>query len=167
MEPVADAAFFRPARSTGALLSRDLIARRAFELAGDEGFPAVTMHRLAREFGVSPRALYSHVENRQDIVDAVGALMMQELPVLHLDASDWQNSLRAAYRDARAAYRKHPRALLIAMDETLTPSLPPQDSDEMFEAFIDLRVAAIETMLDAAKDRSRHGGGSASGRDES
>ena len=37
-------------------------------------------------------------------------------------------------------------------------ALPPQDSDEMFEAFIELRVAAIETMLDAAKTRSRPAG---------
>lgn len=110
----------RPSRSAGVALTRELIARRALEIAGDEGFSAVTMHRLARELGVSPRALYNHVEHRQDVIDAVGALMMQELPVPHLDPAHWRESLRDAYRDAREAYRKYPRALLLAMDETLT-----------------------------------------------
>ena len=80
------------------------------------------MHRLARDLDVTPRALYNHVRDRRDVVDAVAALMMQQIPVPHLDPADWRGSLRAAYREARDAYRRFPRALLIALDETLTPA---------------------------------------------
>ena len=112
----------RPARDAGIALSRGLIARKALDIAGSEGFPALTMHRLARALDVTPRALYNHVRDRQDVVDAVAALMMQEIPVPHLDPAHWRDSLRAAYREARDAYRRFPRALLIVLDETLTPA---------------------------------------------
>ena len=112
----------RPTRDAGAVLSRELIVRKALDIAGSEGFPALTMHRLARDLGVTPRALYNHVRDRQDVVDAVAALMMREIPVPHLDPAHWRDSLRAAYREARDAYRQFPRALLIALDETLTPA---------------------------------------------
>ena len=112
----------RPARDAGIALSRGLIARKALDIAGSEGFPALTTHRLARALDVTPRALYNHVRDRQDVVDAVAALMMQEIPVPHLDPAHWRDSLRAACREARDAYRRFPRALLIVLDETLTPA---------------------------------------------
>ncbi len=36
-----------------------------------EGAAALSMRRVARELGVSPMALYNHVENRADLVDAI------------------------------------------------------------------------------------------------
>lgn len=111
----------RPALSAGAAVTREMIVRRALEIAGSEGFPAVSMQRLARDLHVSPRALYNHVRGRQDVVDGVAALMMHELPEPELDAADWRASLRSAYRIARDAYRRFPRAILISLDETVTP----------------------------------------------
>lgn len=78
------------------------------------------MHRLASDLGVTPRALYNHIRDRQHVVDLVAALMMQRLPVPEFDTTDWRESLRVAYREARAAYRSFPRATLISLDETVT-----------------------------------------------
>lgn len=221
-------------------LTREAIVRTALEVAGAEGFVALTMHRLARELEVTPRALYNHVRDRQEVVDDVAALMMRELPEPELDPTDWQTSLRAAYREARDAYRRYPRAILISLDETVTPgkvdprrfllaenmlrffidvgltleqaiavrgaflvdvfgfvltidyrydsgdqamreaipqpvpaawltahpdvpaplareaaALPPTSSEEMFEAFVDLRVSAIEVLLAERSQRGR------------
>lgn len=38
---------------------------------GEEGHEALSMRRVARELAVSPMALYNHVENRADLVDAI------------------------------------------------------------------------------------------------
>ncbi|MGO1544037.1 MAG: TetR family transcriptional regulator [Gulosibacter sp.] len=112
----------RPPHSIGALLTREAILDRALEIAGAEGFAALTMNRLARDLTVTPKALYNHVRNRQDVIDGVAALIVQSLPTPEFDANDWQNSLRAAYRAGRKAYRKHPRATLISLDETVSPT---------------------------------------------
>lgn len=113
----------RPRRDAGGgLLSRDLIVERALDLAGTEGFAALTMHRLARELDVTPRALYNHVADRQEVIDLVAALMMRRLPEPELDGDDWRASLAHLYRGAREVYRSFPRATLIALDEHVTPT---------------------------------------------
>ncbi|MBB3674756.1 TetR-like C-terminal domain-containing protein [Modestobacter versicolor] len=50
---------------------RDQVARAARELAEAEGWPAVTMRRLAGELGVTQPVLYSAFAGRQALVDAV------------------------------------------------------------------------------------------------
>lgn len=104
----------------GPVLSRDLIARKALDLAGAEGFGAVTMQRLGRELGVTARALYNHVADRQDVIDLVASLMLRRTPQPRFEAEDWREALADAYHRAREAYRSYPRATLISLDETVT-----------------------------------------------
>ena len=53
-------------------LRRDRIVQAARELAGSEGWPAVTMRRLATDIGVTQPVLYSaFAAGRQAVVDAV------------------------------------------------------------------------------------------------
>jgi len=117
-------------------LTRELIADRGLTIAGAEGFGALTMHRLAGELGVTPRALYNHVRDRQEVIDLVATLMMRRLPSPTLEVDDWRGSLRTAYRELRAAYRRFPRATLISLDETVrTAAVDPR------------RVTSSERML--------------------
>lgn len=127
----------RPPR---AVLSRDSIGEEALRIAGAEGFAALSMHRLARELGVSARALYNHVRDRQEVVDMVAGLMMEELPVPTFDAEDWREALRNAYHEARAVYRRFPRALLISLDETVTAGEVPLRRFELSETMLDFFV---------------------------
>src|SRR5690625_110189 len=115
----------RPGRPSTTLLTRTLIAETALRVAGQEGFAAVTMQRLARELDVTPRALYNHVRDRQEVIDLTAGVMLGELPMPTFDAEDWRDALREAYREAREVYRQHPRALLISLDETITPGEVP------------------------------------------
>lgn len=101
-------------------VTRDLIAERGLAIAGAEGFGALTMHRLAGDLDVTPRALYNHVRDRQEVIDLVATLMMRRLPSSTLDPVEWRSSLRSAYQEARAVYRQFPRATLISLDETVT-----------------------------------------------
>jgi AcrR family transcriptional regulator len=112
----------RPSRT---LVTRDDIAEAALRIAGDAGFPALTMHGLARELGVTTRALYNHVRDRQEVVDLAAQRMVEGLPQTQWDASRWRESLREGYEEARAAYRRIPRAVLVSLDETVIPSEVP------------------------------------------
>ena len=58
-------------RGTRAGLVRDDVATAAHDLLVLEGFGAVTMRRVAEVLGVAPNTLYSHVEDRGDLADAV------------------------------------------------------------------------------------------------
>ncbi|WP_278262613.1 TetR/AcrR family transcriptional regulator [Nocardia sp. AG03] len=112
----------RPPRTSGhEPVTKELIGRVALEIAGAEGFPQLTMRRLAAEIGVTVRALYNVVADRQEVVDLAAARLMDLLPVHDFDTDDWRASLRRVYAEARAAYRAVPRATLISLDETVTP----------------------------------------------
>lgn len=103
-------------------LTRDLIAATALDLAGAEGFPAVTMRRLAAELGVTVRALYNYVEDRQEVVDLAAELLMSQWQLPNLDHRHWQSSVRAYADELRALYRRYPKALLISLDDHPRPS---------------------------------------------
>lgn len=113
----------RPATRNGRpTLTPDLIARAALDLAGAHGFPAVTMRRLASHLGVTVRALYNHVADRQEVIDRAARLFLAEWQAPALDPDDWELGLAAYAAALRCAYRRHPRALLIALDEQVSPA---------------------------------------------
>ncbi|MBP2327043.1 AcrR family transcriptional regulator [Kibdelosporangium banguiense] len=112
----------RPATRKGRpTLTRELIAERALHLAGAEGFPAITMRRLAADLGVTVRALYNYVEDRQEVVELATQLLMSywQLPELNVDR--WEDSVRAYCAQMRSLYRRFPRALLVSLDEDVRP----------------------------------------------
>ncbi|MFE2292533.1 TetR/AcrR family transcriptional regulator [Streptomyces sp. NPDC059452] len=112
----------RPPAAERPPLDRDGIARAALRIAGEEGFGALTMRRLAEELRVTPRALYNCVKDRQEVVDLTARLMMERLPRHVYDVDDWRSTIREVYRAAREQYRAIPRAALISLDEQVTPA---------------------------------------------
>jgi len=52
-------------------LTRRAIVERALELGDAEGLEAVSLRRLATELGVTPMALYRHVKDKQDLINAM------------------------------------------------------------------------------------------------
>ena len=113
----------RPATRGGRpVLTRESLAEAALRLAGEEGFPALTMRRLADEVGVTVRALYRHVRDRQEVVDLTAQLMLGELPEHRLDPEDWRACVREMYFESRALFRQWPRATLVSLDEQVTVS---------------------------------------------
>ena len=111
----------RPGRPTQRILSVEAIVDRTLSIAGSEGFVAVTMNRLARDMGVTPRALYNHVLNRQEIIDRVWAQIIGDITVPDLDPGDWRHSVHTLWSALRDQFRKTPRVLLVALDEEISP----------------------------------------------
>jgi AcrR family transcriptional regulator len=102
----------RRARAPRNSLTRELVVRRAVELADRDGLSALTMRALAAECGVKPMAIYHHIAGKEAILDAVVDVVYAEIYVPTADAP-WREELAERSRSMRAALRRHPWALAV------------------------------------------------------
>jgi AcrR family transcriptional regulator len=90
-------------------LNRDAIVDRALAIADDEGIDAITIRRISKEFGVTPMALYWHVANKDELLDAMGDRIFASV---QLSADDetvpWDDRLREIVAALVGAFRQHP-----------------------------------------------------------
>ena len=99
------------ARPSTPILSRARIARAALELIDEQGFDALTTRRLAQRLGVRDPSLYNHISSRDDLLDEVHALIVeQDMPSLPLDG-DWREVLTEFARSYRRAFARHPHVI--------------------------------------------------------
>ena len=109
-------------------LRRDQVLRAARTIAEADGWPAVTMRRLAGELGVTQPVLYSAFPGRQAIVDAVALKGFSDMAAV-MDAVDSSPMARMrAYLDFAAANPRVyeamfslPTGLTFASDDTPEP----------------------------------------------
>src|SRR3954452_8631372 len=109
-------------------LRRDQVMRAAGKLAESDGWPAVTMRRLAGELGVTQPVLYSAFPARQALIDAVALNGFRDLAAA-LEAVDASPMARTrAYLDFAAAHPRvyeamfsMPTGLPFAADDTPKP----------------------------------------------
>jgi AcrR family transcriptional regulator len=90
-----------------ARLSRDRVLSAAIAHADAGGLEALTMRQLAQMLGVAPMALYRHVANKDDLVDAMVDVVFSEIGV-PAGGDDWKSSMRqrgVAVRDALTRHR--------------------------------------------------------------
>ncbi|MGD9695994.1 MAG: TetR/AcrR family transcriptional regulator [Thermoleophilia bacterium] len=81
----------------------------ALALADDEGLAAVSMRRLARELDVSPMALYSYFEAKNDLVRAMLDVVSRGLdPSESGGDAEWPELLMDMGRRMRATILEHP-----------------------------------------------------------
>ncbi len=88
-------------------LTRERVLRAAMALADEAGIDAVTMRRLGEELGVGPMALYRHVANKEDLVDAMVDIVFVEIGPPSAEG-DWRDAMRQraiAVRDALIRHR--------------------------------------------------------------
>ena len=86
-------------------LSRERVLRTAIELADEGGIEALSMRRLAKELGVEAMSLYNHVANKNDLLDAMVDLVIEEIELPSTD--DWKTALRENTISARDVYIRH------------------------------------------------------------
>ena len=97
--------------NTKSRLTREKIAAVALAIADKEGFPAVSMRRLAQELKVGTMSLYYYVKTKDELVRAMDDALMREalLPSL---PKGWQRAMMAIARRTHAVFVRHPWALL-------------------------------------------------------
>ena len=94
-------------------LTRAAIVRRALKIGETEGLDAVSLRRLALEFGVTPMALYRHVRDKQDLINAMAELAMEglDLTVGFRTSLSWTDQVRRAMLNFRDQMDERPLAL--------------------------------------------------------
>jgi AcrR family transcriptional regulator len=101
------AAGSRPNGATRNRLSRDRVLEAAMAQADAGGLEALSMRKLAEVLDTAPMALYRHVANKDDLIDAMVDVVFAEIgPPLAGD--DWKTSMRrraVSVRDALARHR--------------------------------------------------------------
>jgi TetR/AcrR family tetracycline transcriptional repressor len=94
-------------------LTRAAIVRRALKIGETEGLNAVSLRRLASEFGVTPMALYRHVRDKQDLINAMAELVMEglDLTVGFRASMSWTDRVRRALLNFRDQMDERPLAI--------------------------------------------------------
>lgn len=126
----------RIAQRTAPKITADAIAQAALRLLNEVGLDGLTMRLIAKELGVQAAALYWHIKNKQQLLDAMATIMVArasaDLAVPGPDAhwsdwlADWARGLRTtllSYRDGARVFggtsTMHP-ALYQVLERTLT-----------------------------------------------
>jgi TetR/AcrR family transcriptional regulator, tetracycline repressor protein len=99
-------------------LSRDAIVERALTVMDVEGPDAVTIRRVAQEFGVTPMALYWHVANKDELLAAMGDALLDGIVPLETSGA-WSLQLRGVIDALIGALRRHPAAAELVLPRIL------------------------------------------------
>jgi len=121
-------------------LDRVVIVETALRFIDDHGAQKLTMRALAQELGVAPMALYRYVSGREDLLEAVVALLLHNLQQsLEAGLSDtWQGYLQTLAHAVRRTAVEHASAFpLVATRHPAAPWLrPPLRSLDLVEHFL-------------------------------
>lgn len=101
-------------------LSRESVVARAIELGTAEGLEAVTLRRLAQELHVTPMALYRHVRDKQDLINAMTEVVLDGIDAtagLEPDMA-WTERLRRAIDNYKRDLDARPLALPLSIAYT-------------------------------------------------
>jgi AcrR family transcriptional regulator len=87
-------------------LSRERVVRAAIEQADAGGLEALTMRTLAEKLEVAPMALYRHVADKDDLIDAMVDAVFAEIGV-PAGGGDWKIAVRRTAVSVREALSRH------------------------------------------------------------
>ena len=109
-------------------LSRERVLRTAVARADTAGVEALSMRRLAQELGVVPMALYKHLSNKEELLDAMVDVVVVEVNEavsrIQVSSPAWKAALRRRILAAREIFLRHPWApALMVSRNTMTPAV--------------------------------------------
>ncbi len=99
-------------------LSRAAIVEKALSVMDAEGPDAVTIRRIAQEFGVTPMALYWHVANKDELLAAMGDALLADVAPPPAVGS-WHVQLRGVVEALVAGLGTHPAAAELVLPRIL------------------------------------------------
>jgi AcrR family transcriptional regulator len=93
------------------ILTRRRIIDAALAVIDADGLDGLSTRRLAQELGVRAPSLYNHFATKEDILDAVGDAIIEQVDIAVFGTEDWRVALRRWARSYRAALAGHPNAV--------------------------------------------------------
>ncbi len=89
-------------------LSREIILEAAFRLVDADETKELTMSRLGRELDADPSAVYRHFRNKDELVLAMGDVMMEDAMASFVEGDAPVENLRRMCWTLRRAYLRRP-----------------------------------------------------------
>lgn len=99
-------------------LSRERVLDAAIGLADASGIGALTMRKLAQELGVEAMALYYHVANKDDILNAIVDIVESDIELPIPGDANWKAALRRTAISYHDVLVLHPWAASLALSGT-------------------------------------------------
>jgi TetR/AcrR family transcriptional regulator, tetracycline repressor protein len=138
-------------------LTREAIVARALEIGTADGLEAVSLRRVAQDFGVTPMALYRYVRDKQDLINAMTEVVLDGIDVTvgFTPEMTWTERMRLAIDTYKEQIDARPLALplSIAYNGDGTPAIWKTLEDflailldagfERREAIVQLRMISI------------------------
>ncbi len=126
------------------VLTRQRVLVAALAIIDDEGVDALSMRRLGRALGRDPMRLYRFAESKDELLDGVVELVLQELEVPVGPPAEWEQALRTTARAYRHLALAHPNVVPLMVTRPLaTPlALRPPGTLRPLEALLELLISA-------------------------
>jgi AcrR family transcriptional regulator len=107
----------RPNRGPKQGMSVDAIVRAAIKVADRDGFPTLSMRRVAEELGIGTMTLYTYVASKTELFDLMVDMVIGEGE----DYGDvgWREWYERFARDSLAGYRAHPWLMNVSLTRGL------------------------------------------------
>ena len=98
-------------------LTRAALVARALKIGTAEGLDAVSLRRLALELGVTPMALYHHVRDKQDLINAMTEAVLEgiDATVGFRPEMTWTERMRLAIENYKEQIDARPLALPLSI----------------------------------------------------
>jgi AcrR family transcriptional regulator len=112
----------RPSRGPKPGLSLDGIVRAAIAIADAEGLDAVSMQRVAGEFGFTTMSLYRYVPGKSELIDLMIDTAIGTPPDLSAIPGGWRPRLAEWARQTWTFFQQHPWFLAAAMRRIMGPN---------------------------------------------
>jgi AcrR family transcriptional regulator len=119
------------------------ILAAAMALADEHGLASVTMRAVADRVGVTPMALYGHVNDKEGLLDAMLGTLLAELSPPAPDIP-WPERLRQLAHGARQLAQGHPGAFGLIFSRPATTPDAVRVVDVIYVALIDAGVPLAE-----------------------
>jgi len=102
-------------------LSRARVINEALALLDRDGLEQFSLRRLADHLGVTPMAMYNHVANRRDLLQAIADTVVSNVEY-RVVRGDWQKVVAACFRTLRTACLAHPGAVALVESAEVLPA---------------------------------------------
>jgi len=123
------------------------VVEAALELIDRDGLAALSMRRLGAELGVEGMALYTHVRDKDDLLDAVAVRILDELELDFDRTRPWQERIRRTALAWAGLQARHPRAFPLVYRPGTATDAPREVAEEMFDALRTAGFSRRETAL--------------------
>ncbi|WP_162464355.1 MULTISPECIES: TetR/AcrR family transcriptional regulator [unclassified Mycolicibacterium] len=94
-------------------MNRRGIALAAISLVEREGLESLTMKRLAQELDRKPASLYNHISGKQDLIEAIRALIDEQIDASGFDELEWRPAMEAWARNYLRVFSKHSKLVVV------------------------------------------------------